>query len=152
MFIDALLKVSAAQAFVAAAVSTSSIDLGLPGGTGTPPKRQIGTGHGVGFGFSVDVAADCTTVKLEVIMATDAALTTGIVVLVDETRLAADLPLGALLFLQIPPGGPAAGFLRYLGVRITPAGGNATVTMSAWLTSQALFSILPVNYAKNYSV
>lgn len=152
MYIDALLKVSAAQAFTAAAVSTNSIDLGLPGGIGTPPKREIGTGSGVGFGFSVDVAADCTTVKLEIIMATDAALTAGIVVLVDETRLAADLPLGKLVFLPIPPGGPAAGWLRYLGVRITPAGGNALVTMSAWLTSQALFSLLPVNYAKSYVV
>lgn len=150
MFVDALLKVSAAQAFVAAAVSTNSIDLGLPGGVGTPPKRELGSGEPVGFGFAVDVAASSTTVKLEIIMATDAALTAGIIVLAEETRLSADLPLGGLLFLGIPPGGPAAGWLRFLGVRVTPAGGAATVTLSAWLTTHALFSILAKAYAKAF--
>jgi Bbp16 len=151
MYIDSLLKVCAAQAFTGAAVSASSIDLGLPGGLGTPPKREIGTGKPMGFAFSVDVAASSTTVKLEVIMTTDAALTAGLIVLVEETRLAADLPAGGLLFLGIPPGGPAAGFLRYLGVRATPAGGAATVTLSAWLTSQDEFSPLMRHYAKNYT-
>lgn len=150
MYIDSLLKVCEDQAFTAAAVSTSSIDLGLPGGLGTPPKRQIGSGEPVGFAFSVGVAASSTTVKLEIIMTTDAALTAGIIVLAEETRLSADLPAGGLLFLGIPPGAPAAGFLRFIGVRVTPAGGAATVTLDAWLTSQALFSAVAVAYAKNY--
>lgn len=152
MYIDALTKVAAAQAFTAAAVSTSSIDLGLPGGIGTPPKREVGTGEAIGFAFSVDVAASATTVKLEVINTTDAALTAGIIVLVEQTRLAADLPAGGLLFLGIPPGAPAAGYLRYLGIRATPAGGAATVTLSAWLTSYSLFSVIAKSYAKNYTV
>lgn len=150
MYIDSLLRVSNAQAFVAAAVSTDSIDLGTPGGVGTPLKRQIGTGEPVGFGFAVTVAASSTTVKLEVVMTTDAALTAGLIVLVEETRLSADLPAGAALFLGIPPGGPAAGWLRFLGVRVTPAGGAATVTITAWLTTHSLFSVAAASYAKNF--
>lgn len=147
MFMDALLLVSDAQAFTAAAVSTSSIDLGA-----SVPKRQVGTGEPVGFGFAADVAASATTVKLEVIMATDAALTAGIIVLAETTRLAADLPTGGLYYLGLPQGGPAAGWLRYIGVRVTPVGGAATVTLTSWLTSRALFSVAPQNYAKAYSI
>jgi hypothetical protein len=146
MFLDALLRVCDAQAFVAAAVSLSSIDLG-----DVTPRREIGTGEPIGFGFGVDVAASCTTVKLEIIMATDEALTAGIVVLAEATRLAADLPAGGLLFLGIPPGAPAAGFLRFLGIRATPVGGAATVTLTSWLTSRALFSTAVKAYAKGYS-
>jgi hypothetical protein len=152
MYVDALTLVCDAQAFTAVAVSVSSIDLGLPGGTGTPPKRQIGTGEPVGFGITVDVAASSTTVKLEIIMATDAALTAGIIVLVEETRLSADLPAAGRIFLPIPQGGPAAGWLRYLGLRVTPVGGAATVTLTAWLTAHDLFSVLPITYAKNFAV
>jgi hypothetical protein len=151
MFIDSLLKVAAAQAFVAAAVSTSSIDLGTPGGVGATTRRQIGTGEPVGFGFTTDVAASATTVKTEIIMATDAALTAGIVVLAERTHLGADLPAGKAFFLEIPPGAPAAGFLQFIGVRVTPAGGAATVTMSAFLTTHSLFSVLAASYAKNFT-
>jgi hypothetical protein len=147
MILDALLLVSDAQAFTAAAVSTNSIDLGL-----TTPKRQLGTGEPMGFGIAVDVAASSTTVKIEVIMATDAALTAGIIVLAEQTRLSADLPAGGLLFMPLPVGGPAAGWLRYLGLRVTPVGGAATVTLTAWLTARDLFSVGQVNYAKGYAI
>jgi len=147
MFVDALLLVSDAQAFTAAAVSTNSINLGA-----SVPKREIGTGEAMGFGIAVDVAASATTVKLEVIMATDDALTAGIIVLLEETRLAADLPAGKLLFLPLPASAPAAGWLQYLGIRATPAGGAATVTLTAWLTAHALFSTAVKNYAKGYAI
>jgi len=147
MYVDALGLVCNAQAFVAAAVSVSSIDLGA-----SVPKREIGTGEPVGFGVAVDVAADCTTVKIEAIMATDEALTAGIVVLTERTHLAADLPAGALKFVELPPGGPAAGWLRYIGIRATPAGGNATVTLTSWLTSRSLFSVLAKPMAKGYTI
>lgn len=146
MFLDALLLVSDAQAFTAAAVSTNAIDLGL-----VTPKRDISIGEAMGFAFQVDVAASSTTVKLEIITATDAALTTGIVVLAERTLLAADLPVGKLWFLGLPPG-PVAGYLRYLGIRATPAGGAATVTLTSWLTARDLFSVAPTNYAKGYSL
>jgi len=144
MFIDALLKVCAAQAFTAAAVSASSIDLG-----NITPKRQIGTGEPLGFGFSVDVAASATTVLLELISATDAALTASIVVHATQTKAAADFSAGSLHFLGFPPGTPTQ---RYIGVRITPTGGAATVTMSAWLTARDLFSILPVHHASGFTI
>ncbi len=149
MYVDALGLVSDAQAFTAVAVSTNSIDIG---NLTAALQRQIGTGEPCGFAFAVDVAASATTVKLEVIMATDAALTAGIIVLVEETRLAADLPAGGLLFLAIPPGAPAAGFLRYIGIRATPVGGAATVTLTSWFTAHALFSVLAKAYAKSYAV
>lgn len=145
MFIDALGVVSDAQAFTGAAVSTSSIDLG-----DVTPKRAIGDGEPMGFAFGVDVAASATTVKLEVIMATDAALTAGIIVLNEATRLAADLPAGGLLFLGIPQA-PAAGFLRYIGIRATPSGGAATVTLTAWLTAQSMLERIK-HYAKGYTI
>ena len=146
MFMDALLLVSDAQAFTAAAVSTNSIDLGL-----YTPKRDISVGEPMGFAFQVDVAASSTTVKIEIITATDAALTAGIIVLAERTLLAADLPLGRLWFLSLPPG-PVAGYLRYIGIRVTPAGGAATVTLTSWLTARDLFSVAGINYAKGYSL
>ncbi len=85
------------------------------------------------------------------IMATDAALTAGIVVLAEATRLAADLPLGQVLFLGIPPGAPAAGFLRYIGVRVTPAGGAATVTLSAALVPQSFVQAF-MSYARGVTI
>lgn len=146
MILDALTLVSNAQAFTAAAVSTDSIDL-----HNVTPKRQIGTGEPVGFLFSVGVAASSTTVKLEVIMATDAALTAGIIVLAEATRLSADLPAGQVLFLGIPPGAPAAGFLRYIGVRVTPSGGAATVTLSAALVPQSFVQAF-FSYARGVTI
>lgn len=149
MIIDALLKVMTAQAFTAVAVSTNSIDLGAAAGLGSPSTRQIGTGEPMGFGFSTDVAASATTVLMEIISAADAALASSVTVVAARTVTAAQAALGAMFFLGIPPGTPIQ---RYIGVRVTPAGGAATVTMSAWLTAQSLFSLLPNPYGKNYVV
>lgn len=149
MFIDSLLKVCAAQAFTAAAVSASSIDLGAAAGLGSPSTRQIGTGEPVGFGFNINVASSDTSTLFEVISATDPALTAGILVHNSMTLLNAQTVLGAFFFLGVPPGTPTQ---RYLGVRITPTGGAATITVSAWLTPQSEFSLLPVTYGKNYVV
>lgn len=142
MFIDALLRVSSAQAFGAAAVSTSSIDLAL-----TTPGRQIGTGEPMGFGFNVTTAGTVAATLLEVISATDAALTAGILVHASRSIPLAETVAGALFFLGLPPGTPTQ---RFLGVRATTAGG--TISLSAWLTSFEMFSIASLNYAKNYVV
>jgi len=152
MYIDSLLRVCNAQAFTAVAVSASSIDLGLPGGVGTPPKREIATGEAMGYGLSVGVAASSTTVLVELIQATDAALTAGIIVHDQRTFLSADMPLGALIFMPLPQGHVVAGWLQFQGIRVTPAGGAATVTLTAWLTSHSAFSVLAKAYAKNYLV
>lgn len=144
MFIDALLRVSSAQAFTAAAVSTNSIDLG-----NTTPKRAIGTGEGLGFGLSIDVLLSATSMLVEVISATDAALTAGILVHATRTILAADAVAGALIWIDVPMGTPTQ---RFLGLRVTPTGGAATVTLTAQLMSRSMFSIAQNYYAKNYAV
>ena len=147
MFIDALTLVCDAQAFTAAAVSGSSYDCGA-----MTPQRAMGAGEPLGFGIFVDVAASSTTVKIEIIMATDAALTAGIIVLDEQTRLSADLFAGASLYMGLPPQPPAAGYLRYLGLRVTPAGGAATVTLTADLMPRDLFAAKAQYYARNYTV
>lgn len=142
MFLDALLVVSDAQAFGAAGVSTNSIDLGL-----TTPGRQIGTGEPMGFGFQVDVAGTVAASLVEIISATDAALTAGILVHASRTFLLAETVAGFLAFIPLPPGAPTQ---RYLGIRVTTAGG--TISATAWLTTHSLFSITPRAYPKGFTV
>jgi hypothetical protein len=146
-FIDALLRVCAAQAFTAVAVSTSSIDL-----TATTPQRMITTGEPVGFGISVGVAASATTVLFEAINATDALLTAGIIVLNQRTFLSADLPAGRQIWWGLPQNWAVAGALRFLGCRVTPAGGAATVTLTVDFTLQRMFSVSPIHYADAINV
>lgn len=147
MFMDNLLKVSNAQAFGAGAVSTNSIDLGLPGGVGTPLKRQIGTGEPVGFGVAITTDATVAPVLIEVISATDAALTAGILVHSSVTIPLASAKAATLWFVPLPMGTPTQ---QFVGVRLTTAGG--TVSATAWLTSAELFSIAAASYAKAYTV
>lgn len=142
MYLDAFLRVSNAQAFGAAAVSTDSIDLG-----NVTPKRQIGTGEPMGFGIAVTTAGTVAATLMEVISATDAALTAGILVHSTQNVPLAQTVVGALFFLPIPQGTPTQ---RFLGVRLTTAGG--TISATAWLTSHSLFSITAANYARNYVV
>jgi hypothetical protein len=140
MFLDALGRVSNAQAFGAAAVSTDSVDLG-----NVTPKRQVGTGEPVGFGFVVTTAGTVAASLVEVISATDAALTAGILVEASVSIPLADAVAGFGIFIAFPPGRPRQ---RYVGVRVTTAGG--TISGTAWLTSHSLFSILAASYAKGY--
>jgi len=147
MFIDSLLRVAVAQAFGAAGVSASSIDLGAPQGLGSPPVRQIGTGETMGFGIAVTTPGTVAATLIEIISATDAALTAGIVSEASITPALALTVLGALFFVPLPPGKPSN---RFLGVRLTTAGG--TISVTAWLTSYKLFSLLPATYGETYTV
>jgi hypothetical protein len=142
MFLDNLLVVSDTQAFGAAAVSTNSIDTTL-----LTPGRQIGTGEPMGFAFQVDVAGTVAASDLEIISATDAALTAGIISHAKRTIPLAETVAAAAFFLALPPGTPTQ---RFLGVRVTTAGG--TISLTSWLTAQALFSLMPRSYAKGYVV
>lgn len=142
MVLDNLLVVSDTQAFGAAAVSTNSIDCGL-----VTPGRQIGTGEPVGFAFAIDVSGTVAASLLEIISATDGPLTAGIIVHASRSIPLAEAVAGALFFLGLPIGTPTQ---RYLGIRVTTAGG--TISATAWLTAQALFSILPRAYPKAYTV
>lgn len=142
MYLDAFLRVSNAQAFGAAAVSTDSIDLG-----NVTPKRRIGTGEAMGFGFVVTTAGTVAASLLEVISATDAALTAAILVHAARSIPLAETTIGSLHFVDLPMGTPTQ---RHLGVRVTTAAG--TISATAWLTSRDLFSIASQAYARNYTV
>ena len=142
MFIDALGLVSDAQAFGAGAVSTNAIDL-----CAVTPTLEIGTGEPLGFGVAIDVSGTVAPSVVEIISATDAALTAGILVHATRTIPLAEALAGSLWFLSLPPGAPTQ---RYLGLRITTAGG--TITATAWLTGQQLFSLLAKAYPKGYNV
>jgi len=142
MFIDALGLVSNAQAFGAAAVSTNAIDLG-----DVTPKRDIGTGEPLGFGFVVTTAGTVAPSKIEIISATDAALTAGILSHGERTIPLAETVVGAAFFIPLPQGTPTQ---RYLGIRVTTAAG--TISGTSWLTGHQLFSLLAKSYPKNYAV
>ena len=142
MYLDAFLRVSNAQAFGAAAVSTDSIDLG-----NVTPKRRIGTGEPMGFGIAITTSGTVAPTLFEIISATDAALTAGILVHASRSIPLAEVLAGALFFLPLPQGTPTQ---RYLGLRATTAGG--TVSATAWLTAHDLLSIAAQAYARNYVV
>ena len=141
MYLDALLRVSNAQAFGASAVSTDSIDLG-----NVTPKRQIGTGEPLGFGLCVTTAGTVAATTFDIISATDAALTTSVLVHATRSLPLAETVAGARFFLGLPPGTPTQ---RYLGIRLVTAGG--TISATAWLTAQSLFSIAQVHYDNAYT-
>lgn len=140
MILDNLLVVADTQAFGAGAVSASSIDCGL-----TTPGRQIGTGEPLGFAFAIDVAGTVAASILEIISATDAALTAGILVHARRDIPLAEALAGALFFLGLPDGTPTQ---RFLGVRVTTAGG--TISLTSWLSIEKLFSMMPRAYPKGY--
>lgn len=142
MFLDAFLRVSNAQAFGAAAVSTNSIDLG-----NVTPKRQIGRGEAMGFGVAITTAGTVAATLMEIISATDEALTAGILVHASRTIPLAETVAGALFFLPLPMGTPTQ---RYLGVRFTTAGG--TISATVWLTAHDLFSLLPAHHASGFTI
>ncbi len=143
MFVDALLRVSNAQAFGAGpTVSTDSIDLG-----NVTPKREVGTGEPMGFGVAVTTAGTVAATLMEVISATDAALTAGILVHATRTIPLAQTVLGALFFLPMPPGTPTQ---RFIGVRFTTAGG--TISATVWFTDHNLFSIAAQHYASGFTI
>jgi hypothetical protein len=147
MIIDALLLVSDAQAITVDAVSTNTIDLG-----NVTPKRRVGDGEPVGFGMSVDVAADFTTgnetYTIEVIESAAAALTSPNI-LASYTFTATQLAAGARFFLEMPIGFPT---LRYIGLNYNVGGTTPTVTVTAWFTRRCDFAQEPLAYARGYEV
>jgi hypothetical protein len=147
MFLDALLLVSDAQAVSATAFSTNTIDLG-----DVTPKREVGTGEELGFGMSVDVAADATTgdetYTFEVVQSANADLTSPDV-LASRAIARADLKIGTRWFFPVPMGAPTK---RYIGMRYTLGGTTPSITVTTWLTARSLFSIAEKAYAKGYAI
>lgn len=113
------------QAITATAVSTNVIDLGVPGA----PYDSNALNQDVGKGEPVPVLIQVTddfatltslTVTLETSDSSDLSSST---VLNTQTISAADLVAGKQTWMQYLPNGVTG---RYLGVRYTVAGSNAT--------------------------
>lgn len=146
MITDALLLLSDAQAITADAVSTNTIDLGA-----SSPSREIGTGEPMVVLITVDVAGDITTgdetYAFEVIQSAAAALTSP-TVLNRRVLTAAQLALGAIFAMPIPPGSPTQ---RYLGMNYDVGGTTPTLTVTASVVPQKFVDQIKP-YAKNYVV
>lgn len=115
MITDKLLRVSTDQALTTTAVSTDTIDLSI--------ARDIGEGEELYMNFAVTTAlAGGTSVKFEVIGATNAALSSGVVVLgSSDAVVTADLVAGKNVAVRINPQIASNG-QRYLGARYTIVG------------------------------
>jgi predicted RecA/RadA family phage recombinase len=115
MITDKLLRVSTDQALTTTAVSTDTIDLNV--------ARDMGEGGDLYMNFAVTTAlAGGTSVKFEVIGATNAALSSGVVVLgSSDAVITADLVAGKNVAVRINPQIASTG-QRYLGARYTIVG------------------------------
>jgi hypothetical protein len=144
MILDALLMVSDAQAVTADAVSTNTIDLGA-----SSPAREIGSGEPMAFVCTVDSAGDITTgdetYAFEAISSASANLSSP-TVLGRRVLTAAQLALGAIFAIPIPPGTPAQ---RYLGMNYDVGGTTPLLTVTAALVPAKFIDMIKA-YAKNY--
>ena len=115
MITDQLLRVSPEQAVTVTAVSTDTVDLLV--------ARDIGEGETLTMNFAVTTAfAGGTSVKFEVISATNAALSTGVVVIgSSDAILTAALLLGTNTAVAFNPQIASNG-QRWLGARYTVSG------------------------------
>jgi hypothetical protein len=148
MFVDALLVVSDAQAFAATGVSTNSIDTRSP----AVQNLEIGSGTPIGFGITVDVAADATTGDETYVfdLLSDDVNTLGSPTLILSYTIArARLVAGSAWFLPIPPREPQE---QFIGIRATLGGTTPSITITAWLTGWDQFAETYKAYAKGYTI
>ena len=114
------------QAVTATAISTNVIDLGAPGtpyGAAAALNQDIGKGTPIPILVQVTTAfATLTSLTITVEVSAAAGLTSP-VVLATQTITAANLIAGKQMFVQVLPNGAD---MRYLGVRYTVNGSNAT--------------------------
>ncbi|CAB4131902.1 hypothetical protein UFOVP137_24 [uncultured Caudovirales phage] len=124
MITDKFLRVSDAQALTTTAVSTDSIDLST--------ARDMGEGNDLYMNFAVGTAlAGGTSVKFEIIMADNAALTTNPVVIgSSDAIVTASLVAAYQTALRINPQVKSLG-KRYLGARYTIVGTYTAGTVTA---------------------
>ena len=124
MITDKLLRVSTDQALTTTAVSTDTIDLSQ--------IRDIGEGDDLFMNFAVTAAlTGGTSVKFEVIGATNAALSSGVVVLgSSDAVVTASLVAGYNAAVRINPQIASNG-TRYIGARYTISGTYSAGTVTA---------------------
>lgn len=134
---DKFLKVSDAQAVTTTAVSTDSIVLGATG-------LDIGAGEPMGFAFNIDVTAlvaGTETYAFQIVGATNAALSSGVVILAERaftTAQAASLTAGTRFNLAFPVGSLNAASITHIGARYETAN-SAGVTVTSYLTPLSMF-------------
>ena len=134
---DIFLKVSDAQAVTATAVSTDSVPLGATG-------LDLGAGEPMGLAFHIDVAAlvaGTETYSFQIVGATNAALSSGLVVLAEReftTAQAASLTAGTRFALGFPVGSLNAASITHVGARYETAN-SAGVTVTAYLQPASMF-------------
>ena len=125
MITDKLLRVSTDQVVTltdTSAVSTDTIDLSV--------ARDIGEGEELYMNFAITTAvAGGTSTKFEVIVASDAALTSDIVV-IGSTGAVATASIGAQQVVRFSPLIGSKG-QRYLGTRYTVVGTNSAGKVTA---------------------
>jgi len=144
MITDALLQVASSQAVTASAVSEDSVDLGV--------ARDIGAGKTLYMVFTCEVAATSAgapNIEFEAIVASDAALTTGIKsVGTSGIFLKAAIVIGKQVVVAINPELLGVG-ARYLGARF-----NASVDLTAGtFTVDIVESISDIkSYASGFTV
>lgn len=144
MFLDALLKVSAAQAVTADAASGNTVDFG-----NVTPKRKIGVGEALGIGvFITAIGTNTGSAKLQAIVSAAADL--GTPTIVGEVDLAtAGIAVGASYFIPFSPGsGPS---LRYAGAYYDITG-TVDFTVDAYIMPASMFAQLAANYARGYTI
>ena len=121
--IDAFNRVSLLQAVATTAVSTDSINTGLP-------NRALGVGKPLFLTATVGTtvtAAGAATVTFEIISADDAALTTNVTVHAASPAIGkATLVAGYKQPVMVAPNGGGFLFRRYVGMRYTVANGPLT--------------------------
>ena len=147
MILDALLLLSDAQAVTTDAVSTNTVDSGAV-------LRHLGVGEPIGVGIVVDVAADFTTgdelYSFELIQSAAAALTSPIILGL-VTPLAAALTAGARIFMPMPETSGTAS-MRYYGLNYNTTGTTPTITVTAFICTQSMFSSVNVHHASGFTV
>lgn len=145
MYVDAFTLVSDSQAVSATGFSTNTIDL-----SNVTPKRDVSVGEPMGFAVSVEVAGDFTTgdetYTIQVVQSDNANLSSPDII-GQRLLTAAQRAVGSLIF--VPLGEVTK---RYIGLQYTLAGTTPSITVSAWLTTAALFSKVNTHYARNYAV
>lgn len=151
MILDALLKLSAAQAVTSAdAYSTNTIDLGA-----TTPVREIGSGEPMALVVCVGTAAagDGTpasftdTFDFMVVQSANENLSSHDVI-VQRRVPGAQLTAGAVVIVPIPPGRPTK---RYIGARYE-LGTDDTITITAYFAPLSFVQTIAKAYAKGYVI
>lgn len=124
MIVDALLQLSATQTVTgsSAVLSTNTIDLSQ--------ARDVGEGEDLYLRYQVGTAfAGLTSLKVEVIIADDAALSSNVVSVCSVDVPVASLAANARGALELSPRIASLG-KRYLGARYTPTGTGTAGTLT----------------------